>query len=420
MSDELHRIEEANSAKGLKKVALFMGLMGPAWLAIALNIGGATVTTSAVLGSKTGFKFLWAMIPEIFAIWVMCILFVRLSIVTGLGPVAAARKYLGKAAGWITAVSVFIVNIVFHALMYALIGAAVAAIFGVDPRLAAAIGFGFVLIIVFSPRKASYIRAIETVLRVLVWVLLASFVVVLFMVKIDWGGFLRGFIPSMPAGSGEAISLIGVLGAAIAINVPVLAAYGATQRKWRHQSRQLSVFELTYTNVILLIVQFVIIMVFGSTLFLTGDVPGGAIGAAKALEPFAGRASVYLFGIGLLGAVFTSMVSQVLISGFLISDVFGWEVDASSTRFKISELVVTFLGFSAPLFGWNAFSIVVYGSGFNITFAPVLVVFWLVMANRDSVMSQLKARPWLNVSVIIGTAIALVSTVRYWVGIFGG
>jgi manganese transport protein len=421
MSDEIRLIQDANEATGVSKVRKLMALMGPAWLAIALNIGGATVTAAVVLGSQTGFKFLWTIIPQVFTIWVICILFVRVSLATGKGPVTIAREQLGEAAAWATGISVFIVNLVFHAVQYALIGIVVNAIFGIDQRVGAIVGLVFVLIIVLNPGKGkTYLKVIETVLRVLVWVLLLSFVIILFRVEINWSGFFRGLIPSIPANHGEAISLMGVLGAAIAINVPVLAAYGTSQRKWRKEYKGMSFFELTYTNIMLVLVQFVVIMAVGSTLFATGQEATSAVVAAKALEPFAGDAAVYLFSIGLLGAVFTTMVSQVLISGFIISDTLGWDVDPTSGRFKGAELVVTLIGATAPLFGWNAFRFTIYGGGFNLTFAPLLVVLWMIMANRKKLMGpELEQKPLMNVALAVALAIVLVSTVRYWTGVLG-
>ncbi len=420
-NEQLRLLEEADKSSGFAKFGKLAKLMGPAWLAIALNIGGATVTAAVVLGSQTGFKFMWAILPQVFTIWLICILFVRLTLATGEGPVSAARKHLGEVAAWVTGLSVFIVNLVFHAVQYALIGITVNAIFGVDQRIGAVVGLVFVLVIVLNPGKGvRYLKIVETTLRILVWVLLLSFVVILFLVDIDWGGFFRGFIPSAPANTGEAITLIGLLGAAIAINVPVLAAYGTQQRGWGKRYKGMSFFELTYTNVMLILVQVVILMAVGSTLFVAGEVATGAVGAARALEPFAGSASVYLFSIGLLGAVFTTMVSQVLISGFIISDTLGWEVDPTSGRFKGAELVVTFIGATAPLFGWNAFQFVIYGAAFNISFAPLLIVLWMIMSSRDNVMGELKTKPLMNVGLVFAIAVVLSATWRFWSGVLGG
>jgi len=419
--EELRQVQEAAEAGGLRKLTKYSALMGPAWLAIALNIGGATVTASVVLGSKSGFKFLWAIIPEVFAIWIICIVFVRLTLATNDGPISAVRRHLGAEAAWVTAVSVFVVNTVFHAVQYMLIGITMKTIFGVDQRVGALTGLVFVLAIVFNPAKGkAYIKTIETTLRILVWALLLSFLVILFLVEIDWAAFLQGFIPGLPVDADEAITFVGVLGAAIAINVPVLAAYGAKQRQWSQAYRHLSLFELTYTNIILVLVQFIIITAVASTLFKTGQVVTAPVTAAKALEPFAGGASVYLFSFGLLGAVFTTIVSQVLISGFVITDTLKWDVNAASLRFKFAELMVTLFGVTAPLFGWNAFKAVVYGSAFNLSFAPVIVVLWLVMVKRQTVMGDLRASTTMNIALILAVLIALSATLNFWMSLPAG
>jgi len=181
--------------------------------------------------------------------------------------------------------SVFVVNTVFHAVQYMLIGITMKTIFGVDQRIGALAGLVFVLIIVFNPAKGrTYIKVIETVLRILVWALLVSFAIILFLVRIEWSDFFRGLIPSAPANADEAITLVGLLGAAIAINVPVLAAYGAKQRHWSPEYRGLSLFELSYTHVLLILVQFIIIMAVASTLFKAGQVVTAPVAAARALD----------------------------------------------------------------------------------------------------------------------------------------
>jgi len=411
-------LDEAQKETGFKKLRKYNKLTGPAWLAIALNIGGATVTMAVIVASKSGFKFLWAIIPQVFTIWIICIMFTRVSLVTGLGPVSVARKYLGETAAWITGSSVFIVNTVFHSIQYMLIGIVMNGVFGVDQRVGALLGLAFVLLIVFNPGKGvKQIKAIQAILKVLVWALFLSFLAILFFVKIDWGAFFSGFIPSLPANSDEAIPFMGLLGAAIAINVPVLAAYGASQLGWGTKHKGLSEYGLTLTNLMLLLVQFIIIMAVGSTLFATGKVATNAVVAAKALEPFAGKFSTYLFSFGMLGAVLTTMVSQVLISGYIITDTLKWKVDIKGIKFKISELVVTIFGVTAPLLGWNAFAGATYGSAFNLTFAPLLILFWLIMSNKKDIMKEYKIDSKINTGIIVALLITVVAAVNFWINL---
>lgn len=411
-------LEEANSLTGLNKMRAYLKLMGPAWLAIALNIGGATVANAGAVASKTGFSYLWAILPQVFVIWIVCVLFVRISLQTGLGPVSVARKYLGEWAAWITGLSIFIVNTVFHAIQYALIGNIMNTLFGVSPKIGTIIGFIFVVAVVLNPAKGDKsVKIIQTALRWMVWVLLGSFILVLFVVPIDWAGAAKGFIPTFKGTSDELILLSGLMGAAIAINVPALAAYGAKQSKWGANRKGLSEFELTYTNIMLVLVQIAVIIATASVLYPQGIVVTGAGTMAATFEPFAGRASVVLLSLGLLGSVLSTMVSQCLVSGYIITDLLKWDADLTSKKFKISEMVVTLFGLSAPLLGWNAFSISSYGSGFNLTFFPIVTVLFLIIANKKNEMGELKATGKLNVSVIVAILLSLLATGNYWMNV---
>lgn len=418
MEKDVMTIEKANSLSGFNKFKAYAKLMGPAWLAIALNIGGATVANAGSVASRTGFAYLWTIVPQVFVIWIVCVLFVRITLATGLGPVGTARKYLGEWAAWITGISVFIVNTVFHAIQYALIGNIMSTLFGVSPKVGTIIGFIFVIAVVLNPAKGDKsVKIIQRIMQWMVWILLGSFVLILFIVPIDWAGAAKGFIPSLKGTAEELVLLSGLMGAAIAINVPALGAYGARQNAWGKDRRSLSVFEMTYTNTLLVLVQLVVMIATASVLFPQGIVVQGAGTMAATFEPFAGRASVILLSLGLLGSVLSTMVSQCLVSGYIITDLFKWDADLTSKRFKISEMVVTLFGLSAPLLGWNAFSVSSYGSGFNLTFFPIVSLLFLVIANKTDVMGELKSTKKLNVAVIVAVLLSLLATGNYWINL---
>ena len=411
-------LQEANGLKGFAKWRAYAKMMGPAWLAIALNIGGATVANAGAVASTSGFTYLWTILPQVFVIWIVCVLFARMTMATGEGPVELARNHLGSWAGWITGVSIFIVNTVFHAIQYALIGNIMHTLLGVDPKIGTIIGFVFVVAVVLNPAQGEKsVKIIQNVLRWMVWILLGSFVLVLFVVPIDWAGAFRGFIPTLKGTSEELVLLSGLMGAAIAINVPALGAYGAKQNKWNADRKSLSVFELTYTNCMLVAVQIVVMIAVGSVLYPAGVIVSGAGTMAQTFEPFAGRGAVILMCLGLLGSVLSTMVSQCLVSGYIITDLFKWEADLTSKKFKYSELVVTLFGLSAPLLGWNAFGLSSYGSGFNLTFFPIVTILFLVIANKKEVMGEHKASKTMNISVIIAVLLSLMATANYWVNL---
>ena len=415
MESEKMSLEAANSKTGFSKLQAYLKLMGPAWLAIALNIGGATVANAGAVASKTGFTYIWAILPQVFVIWIVCILFVRISLKTGMGPISIARTHLGEWAAWVTGLSIFIVNTVFHAIQYALIGNIMSTLFGVSPKIGTVIGFIFVIAVVLNPAKGEKsVKIIQKALQWMVWILLASFVLVLIVVPIDWAGAFRGFIPTLKGTPEELVLLSGLMGAALAINVPALAAYGAKQSKWGVERKSLSIFEITYTNIMLILVQLAVIIATASVLFPQGITITGAGTMAATFEPFAGHASVVLLSLGLLGSVLSTMVSQCLVSGYIITDLLKWEADLTSKKFKISEMVVTLFGLSAPLLGWNAFAIASYGSGFNLTFFPIVTILFLIIGNKKDVMGELKLDKKYTVALVIAVLLALMATANFW------
>jgi Mn2+/Fe2+ NRAMP family transporter len=108
------------------------------------------------------------------------------------------------------------------------------------------------------------------------------------------------------------------------------------------------------------------------------------------------------------------MVSQCLVSGYIITDLLKWEADLTSKKFKISEMVVTLFGLSAPLLGWNAFAIASYGSGFNLTFFPVVTVLFLIIGNKKDVMGELKLDKKYTVALVIAVLLSLMATANFW------
>jgi len=408
-------LEEANKQTGLAKFIQYSKLMGPAWFAVALNTGGATVANAGSLASRTGFTYMWALLPATFTIWIACIMFTKVTLNTGMGPIAVMRTYLGEWAAWITGISIFVVNSVFHAIQYALVGNIMNTLFGLPHQVGAIISFLFCAIVVLNPAGGD--NSVKVVLKLMKWIvfiLMISFIFILFIVPIDWAGAARGFIPTMRGTPEEIVLLSGVVGASIAINVPSLGAYIARQNKWNASRQNLSVFELTYTNVIYFAMQAVIIIAVASVLYPQGIFVAGAAGMAETFRPFAGDFSVTLLSLGLLCAVLSTMAMQVLVAGYVITDLMKWEADMTSKKFKISEMTVTFFGLVGVLAGFNAFALAAYGSGFNMTFFPIVCGMMLIIGNKKSVMGENVLSRKMNIAIVLGIILALAGTANYW------
>lgn len=383
-------------------------------MAAGLNIGGATVTNSVLLAAATGFMFGWVFVFATFAIYMCTVACVKLTMVTGKNPITLMRENIHPAAAWVVGLAILLVNLVFHTIQVVLGGLVLNTLFPVSQMF-----WGIVMVLLAGALALIPARAatdiIQKMLKYMVYILSASFLVTLFFIDVDWGGFFRGMLPlSIPTSMRQVLLFTAVLGSALAINVPTIQAFATKSKGWGKERLNFFSFETRLTNIFLLFVQLMVLVVVASTLFKAGIQPANAIQAALALEPLAGKFSTVLFCLGLFGAVLSTMVAQTAVAGYTFSDVFGWDPRPGSPRFKAIQGGLLLIALTVPLFGWNPFQWVVWGAAFNSTFMPLGIAAWWYLINRKSLMGDNSASSWLNAGLAVTFLIALAAAIRFW------
>ena len=391
---------------------------GPAFLAGGLNIGSSSVTNAVLLASATGFVFGWVFFFATFAIYVTTLACVRITIVSKKDPIEVMSTEIHPVVGWANGVAILLVNFVFYTIQIPLGGAALNAIF---PWLSVT-GWSFLVVfmvaaIVLVPQ----LNFLERLLKYFLYGLIVVYLLSLFVVPVDWGAFFGGvFSFTPPTAQGDVLLFTAALGAALAINVPVVQAYASKAGGYSVQQLPLYRFETTLTNVMLLFVQFAVIIVVASTLFPEGIEVTSAAEAGIALEPIAGPLGTIVFSLGLLGAVITTMAVQTTVAGYVLSDLVKWRRDTASVHFKVVQIVLLLVGLLIPLFGLNPFGWVAWGAAFNSTFMPIGIATWWFLINRRSLMQNHVARRWMNVGLAVTLLIAIAAAARFWYVTLGG
>ncbi|MBD7919603.1 divalent metal cation transporter [Cellulomonas sp. Sa3CUA2] len=386
---------------------------GPAFLAGGLNIGSASVTNSVLLAAATGFMFGWVFIPAVLAVYVATLICVRITVVTKRDPIDAIRTYVHPVVGTLNAVAIVLVNLVFHAVNAVLAGLALNALFPqVNIRVWTVVALAVTAVLALLPGK---IKVANAVLKYLIMALALSYLVSLFIVPVDWGGFFsQTFSFSLPSSRSEVLLFTAVLSSALAINVPVIQAYASRSTGYGTSSLKLVRFETGASNVLLLVVQFAVLIVVGSTLFPEGIKVTSALEAGAALEPVAGSFATVLFAVGLLGACITTLAVQTQVNGYVVSDLMGWKRDIAAPRFKIVQIVTILLALTIPILGLDPFQWTTWGSAFNSTFMPIGVATWWYLVNKRSIMGRYRAGKWMNVLIAVTMLIATTAAVRFW------
>ncbi|MDR1621116.1 MAG: divalent metal cation transporter, partial [Synergistaceae bacterium] len=183
-----------NSEKAFEQMNFIEKLKatGPAWMAAGLNIGGATVTNSVLLAAATGFTFGWVFLLATLAIFFATYACVQLTILTNKDPISLISAEMGSFYGYLLAIAILIVNTVFFGVNVSLAGNVVSTLV---PAVSNRIGSLLILVgsaaFILLPGKSANVF-IQKSLKYMVYVLSVSYLLSLFVVKVDWSGFVSG------------------------------------------------------------------------------------------------------------------------------------------------------------------------------------------------------------------------------------
>ena len=244
--------------------------------------------------------------------------------------------------------------------------------------------------------------------RVLRWlcVSLLSYIVVLFIVNVDWRDVLHGLlIPRFTFEKATVAALIALFGTTISPylffwqtseEVEELREHGTTTPDKEHWGGHLramrgDVFAGMSSGVF---VMFAIMVTSAATLGKAGITQiGTAEEAAMALEPLAGSAAKYLFAIGIVG---TGLLAVPVLAGstsYALAETFGWREGLSMkmTQAKAFYAVIIgsmFLGLGMNVAGLDPVRSLYWSAIMNGLAAPPLIVMILILSRRKHVMGE--------------------------------
>jgi Mn2+/Fe2+ NRAMP family transporter len=169
-------------------------------------------------------------------------------------------------------------------------------------------------------------------------------------------------------------------------------------------------FGMLFSNVVM----FFIILTTGTVLFNAGIHQINTVEqAAKALEPLAGKASYYLFALGVIG---TGFLAIPVLSGslsYIISETFGWTEGLDkkfheARPFYMVIAVSLIIGLLINYIGISPIQALIYSAILYGLTSPVIIVIVLHISNNKKVMGEFTNGKWSNIS---GIATLLLMTI---------
>ncbi|HEY4325005.1 MAG TPA: divalent metal cation transporter [Mucilaginibacter sp.] len=404
------------------KIKSFLRVLGPGLVTGASDDDPSGVATYSQAGAGFGLATLWTALltfPLMAAIQEMC---ARIGSVTCSGLTGTLKKHYPKWVLYLMllfSVPAVILNI---GADIEGMGAVAHLIIPQVPVFVFCILFTALLI--FAIIRFPY-QQIAAILKWLCLVLLL-YVIVPFLVKVDWGSVLKHtFIPEIHMKKDFIQILVAILGTTIS---PYLFFWQATMSAEDINQKKATVvvnkhlLDKVKTDVYFGMGASNLVMFF--TILTTGVVLYNANihkidtveQAAKALEPLAGKIAYVLFALGIIG---TGLLAVPVLAGsisYMTGETFGWKIGLEkkfgrAQAFYWSMIVSMVLGLLLDFIGVSPIKALLYTAILYGITAPVLIIVIIHIGNNKTVMGKFTNGRWSNILGWITFALMTISAI---------
>src|SRR5271154_6036993 len=386
------------------RIFAFLGLLGPGLIAAnAGNDAGGIATYSAV-GAKYGYELLWTILLITFSLALVQMLAARMGVVTGKGLAELVREEYAIRWSVLATSAVLIANLGICISDFVGIGAALG-LAGVPAQVSVPIAaVGIWLIIV----RGSY-RSAE---RIFIWFTIPFFAypIAAILAHPKWAEVGTGLlVPQVHTSPAFLVLLVALTGTTITPYMQLYLQSAVVERGVRvdelpHEERE-AVAGSIFAN---LIAGFIIIAT-GATLFTHGihDVSSAA-GAARALNPVAGRYAEALFGIGLLGASLLAAAILPIATSYVVSESLGYEKGIGRRR----EEAPVFVNIITAMILFSAFVAMIPDVPVIALLVPINLFFIWRLSRSADVMGERRSSPLLDgaagLTVLVTSSLSIV------------
>ena len=384
--------------------------VGPALVLATVVLGPGTLTLSTIAGSVYGYQLLW--VPVVTTVFMITYTWMsaRIGLVTGQTLFQVTRRKYGSGLAQVGGTFGFLAILAFQAGNTAAIGFAAEALFGGPVRGWSAAFVALALGLLLLPNLYD---KVELLVKVVVGLMIVTFVGTVWMVGIDAEQAAAGLVPGFP--DPEAVFLaLGIAATTFSIVAAVYQTYLMQEKNWGPEQLSIQGFESFLGIGILGTIAIIVLLTSAGALYGTGNPTFSAQEMASQLAPLVGPAAFYLFTIGFFFATLSSLVVNPLIGGTLMADGFGQEAAMDGRPVKVWTVLALACGLVPVLiFKGSPVELLRIAQGFAVVAFPVLGYLVLSIAGDRDVMGPHANRTWVHGVALVGYLTILGIVVNY-------
>lgn len=361
--------------------------LGTSSLIVAAFVGPGTVLTCATAGVRFGYGLGWVLLFATAAVFVLQSFTAGTGILAGKGLGEALREATTGRGRRAVIFGLVVLGLWVGCAAFEtgnLVGAAA----GLEVAFGDALPRQVWLVLLAATAAAVLLldlRRLPAALAVLVAVMSVAFVATLFLSPVDWPAALRGLVvPSVPAGS--LLTVVALIGTTI-VTYNLFLHASAVRRYWAGEAPQRAWRrELVGMAVFLPIGGFISFAILAAGASFGGGAVAEVGALAGLLEPVAGPAGRFLFGLGLFAAGITSAVTAPLAAAAGIREIFGWGDGGRDRRYRLVWGSVVLTGLFFGLTGFSPLRIIIAAQAANGLLLPVIAAFVLYLTFRQQAL----------------------------------
>lgn len=386
-----------------------LALIGPAFVAGAWQFGPGNLTTAVQAGSGFEYTLVWVIIVSTILMIFLTDMSVRLGIKSRVSLISSIKDHLGGWVGVVAGIGVFLITLCFSVGNAVGSGLGLSMLVGGNPLMwtvVCSVLVGTVLLL-----KHVY-RAIEKVLVIAVAFMAVTFVISVFVSGPDWSAAATGLLPTVPDTSW--LLIIALVGTNFSVNAAFYTSYGTKERgRTEAEYRDVTVVDTIPGIVAPGVMTALVIIVSAAVLGHTGEAAPTIQALAGVFEPIAGVVGAKVFALGFFASAFSSMIANATAGGTMLADGLGRGASPSSFTAKIISGAILAFGVVVALsFQGSPIQLIVVAQSLTIFIAPILALLIVIMANRETLMQEMRNRWWQNLFGVIGLAAVLALSAR--------
>ena len=380
-----------------RRVMLFLAVLGPGLITASVDNDAGGITTYSVAGASWGYDLLWTLIPITIALIVVQEMSARMGVVTGKGLSDLIRENFGVRITFWMSIALIVANLGNVIAEFAGVAASLQ-IFGVPIWLSVPASALAVWLLVL---KGTY-RSVEKFFLV-ASIFYVAYPITLFFAKPDWGTIGTALVvPRLHTDGVYIAMLIGMVGTTIAPWMQFYLQAAVVEKGIKPEQYGLSRLDVIAGCVVTDVVAFAIVVACAATLHAAGVQVESAGQAAMALEPLAGRYASWLFAFGLFNASFFAAAILPLSTAYYVCEAFGWESGVDRKYGEARQfywLYTSILVIGAAVVLWPKLPLVpimLVSQVLNGMLLPFILVFMLILINKEKLMGAWRNGRWFN------------------------